>query len=219
MIIRTAAPLALIAAAGLLAACGDGSRQPAQTAETQTPPPATAPAASGLTKDAVWDGAGLDACRQQADIDACFIRTAEAAGPAQAAAVRFLVDHDETGYVSGWRDEGGVGVAAVTYPMRANTNEGTWLVPASGDPINTEKAPDGLDADPAFKAFRAAHPDADPFPPAAFVRNDSLPSGQRLVFETPLRTCHACAQDGKLTVGYDFDAAGAFTGTKVLSAG
>jgi len=218
MIIR-AVPLALIAAAGLLAGCGDGSRQPGQSSSAETSPPAGATAAPALTQAAVWDGAGLDACRQQADIDACFIRTAEAAGMKQAAAVRFLVDHDETGYVSGWRDEGGVGVATATYPMRANTNEGTWLVPASGDPINTEQAPDGLDADPAFKAFRAAHPDADPFPPAAFVRNDSLPSGQRLVFETPLRTCHACAQDGKLTVGYDFDAAGAFTGTKVLSGG
>ena len=64
-------------------------------------------------------------------------------------------------------------------------------------------------ATPAWRAFAAAHPDAVPFAPADFIGSTATgEGGQRLLFSTPLKSCHACADDGALLVAYTLDKAG-----------
>jgi len=134
---------------------------------------------------------------------------------ASAASVAFtqkLIAADNPGYVSGWRQAGRVGIATITYPFRANTNAGTWLVPVAGDPIDADAyqltAGDKLRAD--YKAAMADSPDAFPVPPGT-IAFDKTPAGNlRVLVTTPTATCHACAPGASIVIGYDFDAAGHF---------
>jgi hypothetical protein len=97
-----------------------------------------AQAAARLGPDAVWNGEGLDGCRRnetQAALRQCVSDRMRAAG-VSAAGIAFAARGGvDLGYVSGWRQAGPVGIAAVTYPFRANTNAGTALIPSEGDPI------------------------------------------------------------------------------------
>jgi hypothetical protein len=185
---------------------------------TYAPPIGRAPEklTAGLGPDAVWSGQGVDACRK-ADakaMDACLIDRMRKSG-ASAASIAFtqnLIAADSPGYVSGWRQAGPVGIASVTYPYRANTNSGTWLVPAAGDPIDVDAyqltAGDRQRAD--YKAAMADSPDAFPVPPGT-VTLDRTPAGNlRVLVTTPTAVCHACAPGASIVVGYDFDAAGHF---------
>ena len=56
-----------------------------------------------------------------------------------------------------------------------------------------------------------------PFAPAQPAGTAPLPDGGvRLLYATPLRGCHACADDGTLTLGYDFDAQRRYIGRQVV---
>lgn len=174
-----------------------------------------------LDASAVWNGS-LDACRNAATAsDTCLIDTLRAGGASAAAltAARNLAAQDNPGYVSAWQSVEGVGVATLEFPFRANTNEGTWLVDASGRTVDVDR--DVLDDNtrslPEYKAFIAGHPDAVPFAPAIASGSDALPDGGvRLRYRTPLRSCHACADEGMLTIGYDFDAKRNFRGRQLV---
>lgn len=192
-------------------------------------PPAVVPAASGtfttivpLDASAVWRGAS-DTCRGGAGpVDDCLRATMEAAGasPTALAASARMAEGGEAGYIVQWQTVDGIDMATTEFPFRANTNHGTWLIDAArrisdvdADPL---AAADTNRADIA--AFRAAHPEAMAFAPARLETRTLLESGGvRLVFVTPMRTCHACADVGTLRVGYDFDDARRFTGRHVLA--
>ena len=192
-------------------------------------PPAVVPEASGtftttipLDADAVWRGEP-DTCRGDVGpVDDCLRATMEAAGasPMALAASARMAERGEAGYIARWQTIEGIGVATTEFPFRANTNQGTWLVDAArrisdvdADPL---AAADSNHAD--VVAFRAAHPEALAFAPARLEARTPLDGGgMRLVFVTPMRTCHACADVGTLRVGYDFDDARRFTGRQVIS--
>lgn len=178
-----------------------------------------------LGPDAVWRDASA-ACRDgDAAVGDCLRKAMEAGGASDAALAvnQQLSDRGETGYVSGWDTVDGVGVATTEFPFRANTNQGTWLVDAAARVVDVDALDDMLadtqsGDDEDITAFRAAHPDALPFAPAVAAGTEPLADrGVRLVFATPMRTCHACADVGTVRVGYDFDEARRFSGRHLIS--
>lgn len=185
---------------------------------TYAPPTGRAPEklSAALGPEAVWSGAGLDACRAKAGpaIGDCLLEQMRKGG-ASASAVAFtqrLIAADSPGYVSAWKQAGPVGIATIAYPFRANTNQGTMLVPASGDPIDIDAysltAGDKGRAD--YRAMIADHPDAFPVPPGEVALGKTPAGNLRVLVTTPSATCHACAPAASIVVGYDFDAAGHF---------
>lgn len=177
---------------------------------------------SRIDASAVWSGS-TDACRSDAPPAGgnCVVEAMRGAGatPAAIAAAQRLAAQDNPGYVSAWDDQSGVGVATLEFPLRANTNEGTWLVDAEGRTIDVDAdvLPDSARAEASAKAFFDRHPDATPFAPAQAAGTAPLPDGGvRLLYTTPLRGCHACADDGVLTLGYDFDAQRRYLGRQVV---
>jgi hypothetical protein len=150
------------------------------------------------------------------------LRTMQRTGahPQAIAAARMLVRANMAGYISAWRPLGKVALATVTYPFRANTNEGTLLIGSDGAAIDVDEGSVREEdrATPAWRAFAAAHPDSVPFAPADFIGSRATADGgQRLLFSTPLATCHACAEDGALLVAYTVDKAGIVRERKLLT--
>ncbi|ALJ29223.1 MULTISPECIES: hypothetical protein [Stenotrophomonas] len=175
-----------------------------------------------IDASAVWSGS-TDACRQAATPAGshCVVDAMRSAGatPAAIAAAQRLAAQGESGYVSAWDDQSGVGVATLEFPLRANTNQGTWLVDASGRTIDVDAdvLPDSARSQAQARAFFDRHPQAVPFAPAQPAGTAPLPDGGvRLLYAMPLRGCHACADDGTLTLGYDFDAGRRYIGRQVV---
>lgn len=176
--------------------------------------------AARIGPNAVWQGS-VDACRSSTAADSCLLQAMRGGGasPAALAAASTLSAQGKPGYVTAWQNVEGIGVATLEFPFRANTNQGTWLVDANGQAIDVDEdvLDDAVRASDAFKAFSARHPDAGPFAPALAAGSQTLPDGGvRLRYSTPLRSCHACADDGKLILGYDFDSKRSFTGKQLL---
>jgi len=174
---------------------------------------------------AVWTERSLSACRSEQSStapDVCLLRTMQRAGarPQAIAAARMLVKADKAGFISAWRPLGKAALATVTYPFRANTNEGSLLIGSDGAAIDVDEGSlrEEDRATPAWRAFAAAHPDAVPFAPADFVGSTATADGgQSVLFSTPLKSCHACADDGALLVAYAIDRDGIVRGRKLLA--
>jgi len=176
--------------------------------------------ATRIGPNAVWNGS-VEACRSSAAADACLLDAMRSAGasPAAVAAASTLSAQGKPGYITGWQNTAGIGVATLEFPFRANTNQGTWLVDANGKAIDVDEEvlDDGARASDAFKRFSAGHPDAGPFAPALADGSQALPDGGvRLRYSTPLRSCHACADEGHVILAYDFDAQRRFLGKQLL---
>lgn len=178
-----------------------------------------------IDERAVWRDSGVfELCRSEDEalsLDGCMVDVLHRAkAPDEVIeAVETLSAEGDAGFVSGFRREGLIGVAQVTYPFRPNTNQGTLLVASDGTTIDVDRAilseEDQHRAD--YSAFLAAHPGVMPFPPASLTRSERLNGGgEQLRFDTALRGCHACEIDGWLSVAYDFDAAGRFLGHQLV---
>ncbi len=176
---------------------------------------------SRIDARAVWRGS-LDACREAtAAADTCLISTlrANGASPSAVNAARTLAAQGKPGYISAWQSAEGVGIATLEFPFRANTNQGTWLVDAAGKTVDVDEdvLDDTVRTLPEYKAFIERHPDASPFAPAQASGSESLPDGGvRLRYTTPLRSCHACADDGQVTIAYYFDSKRSFKGKQLM---
>lgn len=217
---------------GLLVLATACQRSPSEAAESPTPasaadtpaPSAAANANLRWSNAVVWSG-DLNSCRQgeAAATRECLVAAMRSAGAnADAiAAAEQLSSGGELAYASAWHDQDGVGIATVTYPFRANTNEGTRLIDASGKRIDVDNVQldDTLRADPGVQALLTTDPQAMPFAPAQAAASTPLDGGGvRLLYRTPLRECHACADVGRVTIGYDFDAQRNFVGQQVVPA-
>ena len=186
---------------------------------------AHAQATGPIDARAVWQERSLSACRSEQSPtapDVCLLRTMQRSGarPQAIAAARMLVKANKAGFISAWRPMGKAALATVTYPFRANTNEGTLLIGSDGAAIDVDEGSVREEdrATPAWRAFAAAHPDSVPFAPADFVGSTATDDGgQRLLFSTPLMTCHACAEDGALLVAYTVDKAGIMRERQLLT--
>ena len=209
----------------LLAACQD--RAPpapeAPAAAAATPAAAASAAHTSARWDAsvVWEG-DLNACRQgdaavSRDCLLQAMRHGNASVEALSAAEQ-LSSAGELAYVSSFHDYQGVGVATVTYPFRANTNEGTRLIDSQGQRIDVDADPSAgaTGTDPALAGLLQAHPGTTPFAPAQSAGSTPTEGGgMRLLYRTPLRQCHACADVAQVQVGYDFDPQRRFIGKSV----
>ncbi len=222
--------LAAMACTALLVACRqDPTPEPADAAA----PAQDAAAAPASAEDAAttalawgasvaWEG-DLDACRQGAEaatreclLDA--MRSGGASADAMTAASQ-LSSAGELAYVSAWHEQEGIGVATVTWPFRANTNQGTRLIDAKGQRIDVDADPLAGDAaaDATVQALAAAHPGAAAFPPAQAAGTSPLEGGGiSVLYRTPLRECHACADVAQVQRAYDFDAQRNFMGSRVV---
>ena len=194
-----------VAGCAILAVSGLAAMQAAHALET-----------GPIDARAVWQERSLSACRSEQSHsapDVCLLRTMQRSGarPQALAAARMLVKANKGGFISAWRPLGKAALATVTYPFRANTNEGSLLIGSDGAAIDVDEdtVREEDRATPAWRAFAAAHPDAVPFAPADFVGSTATDDGgQRLLFSTPLKSCHACADDGALLVAYTVDKTG-----------
>lgn len=213
-------------------ACQRDPAAPAATAEATAPSAASGPAAADAPANGnlrwsnavVWSG-DLNSCRQgeASATRECLVSAMRSAGASAnaIAAAEQLSSGGELAFVSAWHEQDGVGVATVTYPFRANTNEGTRLIDASGKRVDVDNVQldDTLRADPGVQAALAADPQATPFAPAQAAGSTPLEGGGvRLLYRTPLRECHACADVGTVQLGYDFDAQRNFVGQQVVPA-
>ncbi|MFL9584356.1 hypothetical protein [Stenotrophomonas sp. AB1(2024)] len=205
----------------LTSACQRGPSEPAAaTADPSasgaaaTAPAGQAPANGTLrwSNAVVWSG-DLNSCRQgeAAATRECLVKAMRGAGASAdaIAAAEQLSSGGELAFVSAWHEQDGIGVATVTYPFRANTNEGTRLIDASGKRIDVDNVQldDTLRADPGVQALLTTDPQATPFAPAQAAGSAPLDGGGvRLLYRTPLRECHACVDVGTVQIGYDFDA-------------
>ncbi|WP_219134336.1 hypothetical protein [Janthinobacterium sp. UMAB-60] len=174
---------------------------------------------------AVWQERSLSACRSeqsQTAPDVCLLRTMQRSGarPQAIAAANMLVKANKAGFISAWRPLGKAALATVTYPFRANTNEGSLLIGSDGAAIDVDEdsVREEDRATLAWRAFAAAHPDAVPFAPADFIGSTTTADGgQSVLFSTPLKSCHACADDGALLVAYTIDKTGIVRERKILT--
>lgn len=219
-------PAILLTALGLclsLGACQQtGTAPPPAAASDTISIPAAIDAAVKPGAAAVWNGS-LEACRAGASspVETCLIdsmRADHASTEAVVIAQRLVADRNP-GYMSAWRDQDGVGIATLQYPFRANSNQGIWLIASDGKIVDVDAGllPDDARQREDVQTFLAAHPDAVPFASAQAAGTAPLPDGGiRLMFTTPMRTCHACATDGSLKTGYDFDAQRRFIGEEVV---
>ena len=202
-----------------LAAC---QPTPSPSAQTTTDNASATPAATSRWSRAVsWDG-DINACRQGQPSVQCLQDAMRGGGasPAAIAAAGELSINGELAYVSAWHERDGIGVATVTYPFRANTNQGTLLVDSAGRRIDVDAIPtqDNAAQDPVAQAVLQSHPGAMPFAPAQAAGTAALDQGGvRLLYRTPLRQCHACADVGQLQVAYDFDAKRVFLGRQTIA--
>jgi hypothetical protein len=108
---------------------------------------------------------------------------------------------------------------AVYADLYAADISGAWfLIGRSGDVIPLW-ALANLEDDARFAAVLKRFPGASLWMPeganAAFHVEDLPRGGQRFIFPYDLKTCHACASVGTAAVGFDFDAAGNFTGMEL----
>ena len=205
---RHVAGCAILAVSGLAAM---------QAAHAQTTGP--------IDARAVWQERSLSACRSEESPtapDVCLLRTMQRSGarPQAIAAAKMLVKANKAGFISAWRPLGKAALATVTYPFRANTNEGSLLIGSDGAAIDVDEdsVREEDRATPAWHAFAAAHPDSVPFAPADFIGSTATgDGGQRLLFATPMKSCHACADDGALLVAYAIDKAGIVRERKLLA--
>ncbi len=173
--------------------------------------------------DAVWPATKttldkFDAqCRRMSvpDTGHCLLDFMAGAGT-KPAALAFTRRLEGDGYLRALERHGRVAVAYVTYPFRANSNEGVLLVNGR-PPLVDVSAPERLKdfwQDSRLKTIRVKNPEAeiwasDPGRPEVAKRRGG---GRRFVFEFPVRTCHACADLARLNAAFDFDARGWFLG-------
>lgn len=112
-------------------------------------------------------------------------------------------------------------VTAVYAIMRWADGASGWvLIGDSGEAIGMWE-PTGGEQDPKFAIFARVHSGATLWMP---VGHDDMPlglpisnGGERLIMPFTIKTCHACAIIGKARLGFDFDRAGRYCGSHLVS--
>jgi hypothetical protein len=202
------------------------------------PPVAAAPAPELPAKigtSAVWQfppefitGAHA-ACDKSAPsgLAECFMGQMTKAG-ASADAVSFTRElykqsHGDVGIMTGFQPVGPVDIAWITYPLRANTNNGLLLVNGHPQIVNVEdlKLLDrkAMEQSPQFKDLKYQFPNVDLWPGdrdgKTWPNSQTGPNGvTQFVASYPLiNGCHACARAGFAMFTWNFNAQGKFQGT------
>ena len=163
--------------------------------------------------------------KQASDVGHCFVDFMGRSG-ASAQAVAFARATGGTGYLMQFFKKGRVDLAYLSYPFRANENEG-WLL-VNGDPsiidvdAQTNQLERQLEENPTYLVLKEKFPRIMLFggdrtitrPPEMI----GLPTkGQRFIFQYRLLNgCHACERVGRARFAFDFDVNGKFVGSTLL---
>lgn len=147
------------------------------------------------------------------------------ASPAAVSFTRNLYkeSHGEFGVMTDFQNEGPVGFAWITYPLRANTNFGFLLVNGQPRMVNVEDLK-LLDVKTMRQSFqfqdlKGQFPKVDLWPGdrsgKIWPNSQAGPNGGiQFTLQYPLRNgCHACASAGFAIFNWNFDAHGKFLGT------
>lgn len=163
--------------------------------------------------------------KQAHDFGKCFVDLMRRLG-ASAQAVAFARATGDIGYLMQFFKKGRVDLAYVSYPFRANENEG-WLL-VNGDPSiidvdaktnllerQLEKNPTYLDLKEKFPKIMLFGGDRSITRPPEMI---GLPTkGQRFIIQYRLLNgCHACERVGRARFAFDFDVNGKFVGSTLL---
>jgi hypothetical protein len=131
--------------------------------------------------------------------------------------------HGDVGIMTGFQPVGPVDIAWITYPLRANTNNGLLLVNGHPQIVNVEdlKLLDkkAMEQSPQFKDLKYQFPNVDLWPGdrdgKTWPNSQTGPNGiTQFVASYPLiNGCHACARAGFAMFTWNFNAQGKFQGT------
>lgn len=142
-------------------------------------------------------------------------------------AVRFTQSMDNEAWLRSFRETGGVDIAYVTYPFRANENQGVLLV--NGDParidVDGPGMPNGddLKTDLVYQGLERKYPAVSFWPGDRFGTDTPAAeplagAGSRFHVGYLLRNgCHACEEIGSAVFAFDFDATGQFLGSRLMT--
>ena len=151
----------------------------------------------------------------------CFAKSMRRYG-ASPEAIAFMHALNNEAYLHIYVAAGKVGEAFVTYPFRANTNEGCLLVNGTPPQIDVDKLSDlpqaAMKRDRNYAALAAANPHISLWPGdrsdrTTVIAGTTAEGGQRFLVEyLLLNGCHACARLGTARFAFDFDADGKLLG-------
>lgn len=134
--------------------------------------------------------------------------------------------HGDFGIVTGFQNQGTLAFAWITYPLRANTNNGLLLVNGRPPIVNLEDLKQldtkGMQESPQFQSLKVQFPKVDVWPGdrdgKTWPNSQPGPDGgtQFIVAYPLLNGCHACASAGTALFTWNFDAQGKFQGTSFI---
>jgi hypothetical protein len=232
--LRTKLLLLTICLPALLLACDDEdtpatptspAETPAQTVETAEPSPTTVvepPADPGWDQSAVWEdyyeSPVFSECFPSEDVPTCVADVAEEAGISQTALD--FIHQNETALIS-FEELGLVDYGEVSSPeFNMGRAEPALLNGDFGLRYFGAGIPqDWRTAHPSYEAIEEDASGGGPFPwseYSALAEATDGPAGQRLVFETVIQECRACATLAFLVLELTFTPDGAQSGVSVL---
>lgn len=141
-------------------------------------------------------------------------------------AVRFAGSMGNEAWLRAFRDTGRVDIAYLTYPFRANENQGILLVNGEPSPIDVDGSgipvESELKKDLVYQGLAKRYPGISVWPGDRFgtetpVAESLANGGSRFHVGYVLRDgCHACEEIGSVVFAFDFDASGKFLGTRLM---
>jgi len=159
------------------------------------------------------------------ELGECFSRVMKESG-ASVEAVAFARRMENDAWMRAFRDTGRVDIAYVTYPFRANENQGLLLVNGDPDLIDVDDfvlpMKGELEKDLVYAGLAKRFPDISFWPgdrystefPVALLLSGG---GQRVYVGYILRNgCHACEEIGSAVFAFDFASNGKFAGNKLM---
>jgi hypothetical protein len=170
------------------------------------------------------------ACDKSSSTGQCFIGQMAKAG-ASADAIAFTRElykqsRGDVGIMTGFQAIGPVDFAWITYPLRANTNNGLLMVNGKPPIVNVEdlKLLDrkGMEQSPQFQDLKGQFPSVDVWPGdrdgKTWPNSQQGPDGgvQFVVSYPLLNGCHACASAGAAIFTWNFTAQGKYLGTTFI---
>lgn len=183
--------------------------------------------------EAVWNGgdsfvgAVQGSCGNLSgpELGDCFRKVMKESG-ASPEAVAFARRVESEAWMRAFRDTGRVDVAYVTYPFRANENQGVLLVNGEPGLIDVDNAgsplEELLEKDPVYAGLAKRFPGISLWPgdrySSGFPVMESPPGGgQRFYAGYLLRNgCHACEEIGSAMIAFEFSAEGKFLGKRLM---
>jgi len=159
----------------------------------------------------------------------CLVSEMPAAGapPGAVAFTRRIQEQmGQIAYARDFREAGKVGVILIEYMLRANENQG-WLLVNGNPPLMDVDdmrwlSKESMRDNPAYAALADRYPRLMLFPgdrsSTKELQVDPLPDGgERFVIRYRLLNgCHACERLASCRIGFDFDEAGRFLGSRFL---